>query len=173
MNKIDSFHTIAFDFDGVFTDNKVYINELGIETVRCDRLDSLGLDILREYLRMRKIAMDLFIISTEKSPVVLSRAKKLGIPCWSGVADKADFLMSHFNNDIAKCKGLVFVGNDVNDLKALEVAGFSYAPSDAHPAVLARVDRVMARKGGDGFVRSVVEDLLGGDLYKISKYFGS
>ena len=38
-------HTIIFDFDGVFTDNKVYISENGKESVRCDRGDGLAFDM--------------------------------------------------------------------------------------------------------------------------------
>ena len=38
-------HTIVFDFDGVFTDNKVWVDQNGVESVRCDRGDGLGFDI--------------------------------------------------------------------------------------------------------------------------------
>ena len=59
-------HTIAFDFDGIFTDNKVYFTQEGIEIIRCDRSDSLGLDILKKFIKKKKWDLDYFIISREK-----------------------------------------------------------------------------------------------------------
>ena len=47
----ENVHTIAFDFDGIFTDNKVYSTQEGIEIIRCDRSDSLGLDILKKFIK--------------------------------------------------------------------------------------------------------------------------
>ena len=47
---LENFHTLVFDFDGVFTDNKVYIDQDGKESVSCTRSDGLGLDIIRKYI---------------------------------------------------------------------------------------------------------------------------
>jgi len=74
---------IFFDFDGVFTDNTVYVSQDGVETVRCWRSDGLGLT------RLRKVGVQAFIISTETNPVVSARAHKLKLPCKQGVEDKA------------------------------------------------------------------------------------
>ena len=49
-----NFHTLIFDFDGVFTDNNVLINQDGIETVKCCRADGLGLDILKKFINQKK-----------------------------------------------------------------------------------------------------------------------
>ena len=49
---INKVHTIIFDFDGVFTNNKVYLNQDGSETIKCDKSDSLGLDIFRNFLKI-------------------------------------------------------------------------------------------------------------------------
>ena len=70
---------VAFDFDGVFTDNSVYISQEGIESVRCSRSDGLGLD------RLRQVNVQIVIISTEKNSVVSVRASKLKIRCIQGV----------------------------------------------------------------------------------------
>ena len=69
---------IVFDFDGVFTDNLVYVLEDGREMVRCSREDSLGVDALKA----RKIPM--MILSTETNPVVAARAKKLKVDLAQG-----------------------------------------------------------------------------------------
>ena len=62
---------IAFDFDGVFTDNMVYVLQDGSEAVRCNRSDGIGLQ------KLNKLGIKTVIISTESNPVVSARAQKL------------------------------------------------------------------------------------------------
>ena len=78
-----SVELIAFDFDGVFTDNTVYVSQDGTESVHCWRSDGLGLS------RLAGIGVKTYIVSTEKNPVVAIRANKLKIQCKQGVEDKA------------------------------------------------------------------------------------
>ena len=61
-----SVHTLIFDFDGVFTDNSVYINESGQESVVCDRRDGLGINLLRAYCHNESHDMRLLILSKEE-----------------------------------------------------------------------------------------------------------
>ena len=75
----DKFHTLIFDFDGVFTNNKVYLDENGKEIIRCDRSDGLAFDILRTFQEKKNWDVQYFILSTEKNPVVQKRAEKLKI----------------------------------------------------------------------------------------------
>ena len=62
---------IVFDFDGVFTNNRVIVSEDGKESVICNRSDGIGLEMLRS------LGIPMTIISTEKNPVVAQRATKL------------------------------------------------------------------------------------------------
>ena len=64
---------VVFDFDGVFTDNAVYVSEDGKEAVRCWRSDGLG---LRE---LKRLGIPAVIVSTETNPVVTARSRKLAI----------------------------------------------------------------------------------------------
>ena len=66
---IDKLDALVFDFDGVLTDNKVYLGEDGKELVSCSRADGLAFDVLR------KLNIPVLILSTEKSLVVKMRAK--------------------------------------------------------------------------------------------------
>src|SRR6185295_8167296 len=90
--KIADVHTLIFDFDGVFTDNKVFVQDDGRESVRCDRADGLAFDLLRGYCRRHAVALDYMILSTERNPVVTARANKLRIKCEQAVGDKLAFL---------------------------------------------------------------------------------
>lgn len=161
---LDTVHTVAFDFDGVFTDNKVWTDDQGRESVRCDRADGLAFDMLRSAQLRGLLDAEIFIVSSEENPVVSHRAQKLQIDCYQGVGDKLEFVRQHlferFPTDPDPFAGLIFLGNDLNDLALMEAAGFSVAPSDGHERVLKVATLVLDRPGGDGFIRKFVECML-------------
>jgi len=165
INKVlphwEEIHTIIFDFDGVFTNNKVWVDQNGCEFVQCDRGDGLAFDILRRFVRLKNWALDFFILSTETNPVVTTRARKLQIPCVQGVPNKAEYLQSYLSKNEKTKDGLVYVGNDLNDMAAMQMAGFAIAPSDAHPIIIQHADFIFPQEGGDSFVRAIVERLVG------------
>jgi YrbI family 3-deoxy-D-manno-octulosonate 8-phosphate phosphatase len=152
---LSSIHTIGFDFDGVFTDNNVWVDETGRESVCCSRADGMAFDLVRAFVRRGRFAAELFILSKEANPVVLARAKKMRLDCHHGVTDK---LRQPDRAD--PFAGFVYVGNDLNDLPLMRRAGFGVAPADAHPLVREVADVTMSERGGDGFVRAVIEGLL-------------
>ena len=138
---------VAFDFDGVFTDNRVWVSDDGHETVVCWRSDGLGL------ARLRKLDIPLAILSTEKNPVVSRRATKLKLTCIQGLDDKAAAF-----TELAAAHGLTpsdfaFVGNDVNDAECLAMAGLAVVPADASPSVVPLAHLVLNAMGGRGAVR--------------------
>ena len=162
--ELSKIHTIIFDFDGVFTDNKVYIDENGKETVCCNRGDGLGIEVLKKYIRRNGYEVELFILSKEKNQVVEARAKKLGLPSIYGIDDKVSYM-----NDSLRARGLggdenyaglIYLANDLNDLALFRKAGFAVAPSDAHELIRCEASVVLDKKGGQGFVREFVERLL-------------
>jgi len=161
---LDSIHTIVFDFDGVFTDNKVWLDHDGNEFVCCDRGDGLAFDFIRYFKRKGLLKAELFVLSKETNSVVLARAKKLKLDCHHGVNNKLNFLTTYFVEKLPEnknpFKGLVYLGNDLNDLPIIRRAGFSVSPSDAHMLVRKNSHLVMKEKGGDGFVRKFIEHLL-------------
>ncbi len=146
---------LVLDFDGVLTDNKVYVNQDGIETVRCDRGDGLGLELLRKYTDV-----GIVIISKEKNPVVAARAKKLKIKCISGEDNKLAALKKEIKLKKVSPKQVCFIGNDLNDIKCLELIGLGIAVNDSHPEIISIADYKTTKKGGDGAVREVCKLLL-------------
>ena len=68
-NSFKNIFVIAYDFDGVMTNNKVLVDENGIESVIVNRADGLGIS------EIKKLGIDQIIISTEKNPLVTQRAK--------------------------------------------------------------------------------------------------
>jgi YrbI family 3-deoxy-D-manno-octulosonate 8-phosphate phosphatase len=158
-------HTVVLDFDGVFTDNKVYVDYDGRELVRCDRADGLAIDIIRFYQRKGILQTRFFILSTEKNKVVASRAQKLGLDCHQAVSNKLAFLQSYFvqnrDGDADPLSGCIYLGNDINDLPVIDRVGYSVVPNDAHPLVKAAASKILPQNGGEGFVRGFVEAFLG------------
>ena len=158
-------HTVAFDFDGVFTDNKVWVDQDGRESVRCDRGDGLAFDLVRAFQGQGKLEAEFFILSKEPNAVVSGRARKLQLNCHSGIGDKLTFMREYlaerFPSRSDALTGLVYVGNDLNDLPLMRHAGFTVAPADAHPRVREVAHLVLEERGGEGFVRAFIERLLG------------
>jgi len=150
-NPLSAIRLFVFDFDGVFTDNRVYVDEDGVESVRCSRSDGLGIH------RLLKHGLDAAVLSTEVNPVVAARCRKLNLSLQQALSDKAQAL-----RDLAVSKELAldqvaYVGNDVNDLECLKTVGFAMVPADAHPSVREAADLVLRNCGGHGAVREVCE----------------
>lgn len=144
---------LAFDFDGVFTDNIVYVNEKGEEMVRCNRSDTFGLKELQTHVKT-------LILSTEKNNIVRQRARKLGIPCQNNVREKQVALTAWAKRWHIPLARVVYVGNDENDLTCFAVAGVAIAVADAYPSVRQAADYVTMAAGGRGAVREVIALLL-------------
>ena len=142
---------VAFDFDGVFTDNRVWVTEDGRESVACYRGDGIGLSLLRAR------GIHTAVLSTEPNPVVIARCRKLGLDCQNDLKDKAAALRSLAQEKQTGLENVVYVGNDINDLECMEVAGYAVATADAYPAVIARADLVLQTRGGYGAVRELCE----------------
>ena len=158
--KLEHVKIIAFDFDGVFTDNFVYVDSNGRESVRCSREDSLGLNRLKKEIQRRALEIKMLIISTETNEVVSSRANKLNIESFLGVDNKAMFLIENFGIVDGVIPGLVFLGNDLNDLEAIQIAEFSLAPESAVKEIRDVANGVIPRNGGEGFIRNFCELLI-------------
>ena len=137
----------VFDFDGVFTDNAVWVDGEGGESVRCSRADGFGLR------RLEEVGVEALIVSTETAPVVSARAGKLGVECIQGVEDKLRVLREQAAARGIGLERTAYVGNDLNDAPCLEVVGLSVAPADAWPEARGLARWVLERNGGEGCVR--------------------
>lgn len=142
---------VVFDFDGVFTDNSVYVTQDGVESIRCSRSDGLGLS------RLQSVGIKAMILSTEVNPVVSVRAKKLKIDCRQGVEDKKAGILG-ICSDLGISPGdTAFVGNDINDIPAFQVVGFPIGVADAYPEIYPHIDYRTSKLGGHGAVREVCD----------------
>ena len=158
---LDDIDALVFDFDGVLTNNLVYLNQDGLESVACSRADGLAFDVLR------KLKKPAFILSTEKSPVVAMRAKKLKIPAIQGVLDKVEAIKELADNKNYDLKNILYVGNDLNDYLVMKICGYTACPIDSHPKIKEISKYILNTKGGNGMVRELLEQVLNLDFIEI------
>ena len=142
---------VAFDFDGVFTDNTVYVTQDGVESVRCWRSDGIGLT------RLRSTGAHSLILSTEINPVVTARAAKLNAPCKQGIEDKAAAILEACQELGIEPAQAMFVGNDINDIPAFKIVGLPVAVGDSYPEIFPHVLYRTSKPGGHGAVREVCD----------------
>lgn len=147
---------LVLDFDGVLTDDLVITHEDGREAVRCSRRDGLGLE------RLRGIGLRLLVISKERNPVVAARCEKLGLECIQSVDDKAPTLRAWAEREGIALESVVYVGNDINDIPCLAIAGCSVVVADAHPDTVAHAHFQLRAPGGHGAVRELADLILAG-----------
>lgn len=137
----------VFDFDGVFTDNRVWVNERGEEALAFSRSDGLGLR------RLDDVGVRSLIVSMEENAIVGARARKLHIDCVQGIVDKLSVLKERATEAGVSLEQTAFIGNDINDAECLRAVGCPVVPADAWPEVRPLARWVLSRVGGDGCVR--------------------
>jgi YrbI family 3-deoxy-D-manno-octulosonate 8-phosphate phosphatase len=145
---------VVFDFDGVFTDNRVTVSADGTESVVCSRADGAGIAALRAS------GIASAVLSAETSGVVSARCRKLGLPCVQGVRDKGPAFDALVAEHGFRPSEVAYVGNDVADLPCLERAGLAVAVADAVPEVRRAAHVVLTRPGGHGAVREACDAVL-------------
>jgi len=145
---------VVFDFDGVMTDDRVYVNQDGVEMVAANRRDGMGVNLLQ------KAGFKMIVLSSEKNPVVQARCKKLNLPVIQGVEEKSTVLQKYIFDHEINPEHVIYIGNDINDLSCFPVVGCALAVADAHPVALRQADIVLRHKGGQGAVREVCDLLL-------------
>jgi len=145
---------LVLDFDGVLTDDRVYVNQHGEETVAAHRGDGMGIS------QLKKIGIEVIILPKEKNPVVKARADKLGIPAYQGIDEKGKELQSLMADKGVSSEQVVYLGNDINDLPCFPLVGLAAAVADAHPKVIERAQLVLSKKGGYGAVRELCDLLV-------------
>ena len=129
------------------------VNEHGEEFVAANRKDGLAVK------RLKDIGIKVVITSTETNKVVLARGNKMGVEVLQGLSDKAQAINDYLVKNKLTWEESWYIGNDVNDLGAINKAKFSLCPSDAVERVINSVDYVLKTKGGFGILSEIVTEL--------------
>ncbi|MDT8281403.1 MAG: HAD hydrolase family protein [Gammaproteobacteria bacterium] len=143
---------LVVDVDGTLTDAGMYWSAEGDQLKKFNTRDAKGLELVR------KTGVEVAIITSENSPIVTARASKLGIQhCFIGVEKKQPYLEALACKLSIELTEVAYIGDDINDLDCLKIAGFSACPADAVEAVTTTVQYVSKHAGGMGAVRDICE----------------
>lgn len=150
-----SIEAIIMDVDGVLTDGKVLVDPDGRESVRFSIHDGYGIVLAR------REGLKFALLSGRDTPAVRARAAQLGIEeLHLGVLDKEAVFDAILGALGTPADRVVYMGDDLNDLKVMARAGTVCAPANARPEVRAVADFVTDARGGDGAVRELIDEIL-------------
>jgi N-acylneuraminate cytidylyltransferase len=150
----------VMDVDGVLTDGGMYYGESGEELKKFNTRDAMGLELLR------KQGIKTAIITSENTNIVKERAKKMKVDyVFQGVTDKAKVLKKLCNDTKIPLSETAYIGDDINDLPAIKIAGLSACPADAIDEVKENVNVVLNKTGGSGAVREWCKKIMNNACY--------
>ncbi len=145
---------IFLDFDGVFTDNSVFVDESGSEYVRCSRYDGFGLHALA------CLGIKVVVLTTETKPLASVRCAKLNIECHDSLSDKLEFARLYVESSSLTLGDVAFMGNDINDLSLLRNVRLPVVTADCHSSVLHPSFFQTKSLGGHGCIRELADHFL-------------
>lgn len=156
LNLPNTIKMIITDFDGVLTDNFVYINEISATTRRLNYKDVMGCFILM------KNGINLAIISGEKNPAINWLSEALEIKdVHQKIRDKLPVLESIINKYNLTKEEFVYIGDDINDLECLNYAKYKITVPNAVNCIK-EIDNIQitTAEGGNGAIREVADCLI-------------
>ena len=154
-NVLQRIRLFATDVDGVLTDAGMYYAESGDEWKKFNTRDGMGIKLLQ------RAGIVTAIVTQERTKLVARRAEKLAIPeVHQGVMDKLSCVREMAARHGLTLSQVAYIGDDINDLETLKAVGFSASPADGLPDIVAAVDYICRKKGGEGAVREIIEMIL-------------
>jgi len=152
---LEQIRALVLDVDGVLTDGGFWWGPGGEEWKRFSFVDVMGISL------GQRAGLKFALISGEENPLVDRYAAKMNIRhVVKGCRDKAAALREFAASTGIELAQIGYMGDDVNDLPAMQIAGFSAAPANAARDVLACVHFIARNSAGNGAVREVIEAVL-------------
>ena len=140
------------DCDGCLTDGGMYYSENGDELKKFNTCDGMGFSILQQK------GIITGIITSEDVNLNRRRAEKLKLDIVeTGVKDKEKVIRSLSEKFNIPLCNICYIGDDINDLKAVKIVGFGCCPSNAMPEIKNVSKYITYTKGGEGVIREIVE----------------
>jgi 3-deoxy-D-manno-octulosonate 8-phosphate phosphatase (KDO 8-P phosphatase) len=144
---------VISDCDGVLTDGCVYYSSMGEELKKFSLRDGMGVE------RLRKICgVETGIMTRENSQIVARRAEKLKIKhLYMGIEEKEKRFLEVLTENGLAAEDVAYIGDDVNDVEVLKMAGLSACPADAIDLIKPVVHYICQNPGGAGAFRELAE----------------
>lgn len=146
---------LVLDVDGVITDGRMWYGEGGEMMKAIDTRDGHGIVMIRHN------DIEFAVLSGRPQKLLRKRFEELGFEhIVERCLDKVATIRSLTDELGISLEQTAFVGDDVNDIGALELVGLAAVPADAHEDAKAVARYVCDKRGGRGAVREVCELLL-------------
>ena len=153
--KLAKIKLLVMDVDGTLTDGKVYYSKNGEELKVFSIRDGMGIELLK------KGNIEVAIMTSETTEIVTARANKLKINnVILGSHNKKRDLLTLADKLGISIDCIAFIGDDINDKQAIEIAGIGACPKNSTSSILEVADLVCTKDGGDGAVRELAELIL-------------
>lgn len=158
MNVLSHFEKIklfVFDVDGVLTNGSLILMDNGEMARTMNIKDGYALQ-----LAIKK-GYEILIISGGNSEAVKLRLQKLGInKIYFSIKNKQEVLAKEVLEMNVQWAEVLYMGDDVPDVKPMQMVGLACAPGDAVAEIKSISHYISPKNGGDGCVRDVIEKVL-------------
>ena len=162
------FKLVITDFDGVWTDNKVFTDSKGNEFISCSKEDSLGLKRFKSDFPI----VPIYVVSSESNNSVKKRCKKLDINYRTGCENKLEIIKNILDIEKVNPEETLYIGNDFNDLSVLKIKNlFIACPKDAHSEFKIESNFIIPKNGGNGAIRYIFDEIRKAKKNKIKRCF--
>lgn len=153
---------ILTDIDGVWTDGGMYYDGTNVELKKFNTYDSAGV------LFAHHLGIPVGIITGENTEIVKRRADKLKVDyCYLGAKNKVSIAKGLCSQLHIQLEDVAYIGDDINDIKLLELVGWKGVPSSAPEYIKELANVSLFKKGGEGVFREFVESILGKDMITV------
>jgi len=153
--RIKRLQLIAMDVDGVLTDGTILLSPSGEELKGFSSRDGIGLKCLH------LAGLDSAFVTARGSPAVEQRARELGVRyVVLNSKNKGEALRQLCTRRGIGLDEAAFIGDDLQDLSAMALAGVAVTVRDAPREVRARADVITEARGGEGAVREAIDRIL-------------
>ena len=146
---------VITDVDGVLTDGGMYFSEKGELLKKFNARDGMGVELLH------KASIKTIFLTGENSKIVKIRAKKVKADdCHINIKQKEKILSKIRKKFNVKSSDIAYIGDDINDLKIMNLVGLTACPSDAQKEIKLISNLKCKKAGGNGVFREFVEIIL-------------
>jgi len=145
----------VFDIDGVLSLQTINLNSFGVPNRTINLRDGYALQ-----LAVKK-GYYIGIISGSNSKEYLKRLKQLGIKdVYLNSRSKLDHFNRFLKKNNLKNSEVLFMGDDIPDFEVMKITGVAVCPSDADSEIKQISSYISDKRGGEGCVRDIIEQVL-------------
>lgn len=156
LNIPNSVKLIIADFDGIMTDNCIYIDK------NLDFSRKLNFKDIMAVSRLRRAGFEIIFVSGEKNPVIDLLAEKFNMEeTYQDIRKKIDVIKEIVNRKSLKQGEFIYMGDDINDKESLEFSDVKVTVPNAVKSIKSIEGiQITEAQGGSGAFREVADCLL-------------